>query len=294
MALRAAVVLLIAASGAAAQPTPAPAGRGTSPADGRHLYREYCSSCHGRWGKGDGPDAEIFTARPRNLREGFLNKYPTDDLVRRVREGKPLELALDLPALRARAAEVETVVGYLKRLPAVDWDLTGLGEELYLDRCAVCHGDAGRPGLTLPAGVRPPRDLSEPAYQRALTDQELIMLVRHGRHGMPALTPRVSEDEARALVAYVRLLSPGRAVYSSHCAACHGEDGRGAGSLAEEIRRPTVVFDKAYFARHDPEEVRAGVWHMVADEKPTMPHYATLLTDQQARAIVEYLKRTER
>lgn len=262
--------------------------------DGRRLYRDYCASCHGRWGKGDGPDATIFVSPPRSLREGFLNRYSTEDLVRRVRDGKPLQLALDLPALRARASDVEALVAYMKRLPTVNWRLVDAGEEVYLDRCAVCHGEDGRPGPTRPPGVGVPRDLSDPAYQRSLTDDELIALVRHGHHGMPALTPRVSEDEARNLAAYVRLLSPGQQLYMSYCAACHGEDGRGAGTLAEEIRRPTVVFDSAYFTRRDPEQLRARVWHMVEQETPMMPHYREMLSEAQARAIIEYLKRTER
>ncbi|MGH3055224.1 MAG: c-type cytochrome, partial [Gaiellaceae bacterium] len=158
---------------------------------------------------------------------------------------------------------------------------------------AECHGSTGRPGPTLPSGVRRPRDLSDPAYQSSVSDADLIITVRHGREGMPGLTPRVSEDDARALAAYVRLLSPGHDLYSKVCAACHGEDGRGNGNLAEEIHRPTIAFDRAYFSHADPEQLRTNVWHMVRDEKPMMPHFRVLLTEAQARAIVEYLQRTD-
>jgi mono/diheme cytochrome c family protein len=270
----------------------APSGTPSVPR-GRHLYREYCSSCHGIAGKGDGPDAAIFAARPRNLREGFLQRYKTDELVRRVREGQPLELALDLPALRARALEVEALVSYMKRVPGMNWELAARGQGVFVDRCAECHGAYGRPGPQLPAGVRRPRDLSDPAYQSAVSDVDLASLVRHGRKGMPALTPRVSAEDAAALAAFVRLLSPGFESYSTYCAACHGEDGRGPGKLADAIRRPTVVFDRAYFSRRDPERLRAEVWHMVREEKPAMPHFRRLLDEAQARGIVEYLKRTD-
>jgi mono/diheme cytochrome c family protein len=268
---------------------------GTPPGtpDGRRLYREYCSSCHGVGGNGNGPDAAIFVARPRSLREGFLKKYSTDELVRRVREGRPLELALDLPALRARAGEVEALVAYMKRLPGVDWDLVAPGEDIYEERCALCHGATGRPGPTLPEGVKRPRDLSDPSFQSSVNDTELALVVRHGRAGMPALTPRVSEDEAPELAAYVRLLSPGYELYSKYCAACHGDTGQGNGNLAEPIIEPRVVFNRDYFTHIDPERLRANVWHMVRDEKPMMPHFRILLTEAQARAIVEYLQRTD-
>jgi mono/diheme cytochrome c family protein len=262
-------------------------------ANGRLLYGEYCASCHGIGGKGDGPDAAIFAARPRNLRAGFLRKYKSEELVRRVREGQPLELALDLAALRTRAAEVEALAGYMKRLPGIDWELAGRGQDVFIDRCAVCHGPTGRPGPTLPAGVQRPRDLSDPSYQSGVSDAQLTEAVRHGRKGMPGLMPRVSAGDARALAVYVRLLSPGYELYSQYCTACHGDDGRGNGNLAEEIHRPAVVFDRDYFTRVDPERLRTNVWHMVRDEKPMMPHFRVLLSEAQARAIVEYLQRTE-
>ncbi len=284
-ALLAAVILLAGAGGAPAAPTPAAVR-----SNGGRLYREYCASCHGLDAKGDGPDAAIFAAPPRNLREGFLSKYRTEDLVRRVRDGRPLELALDLPALRARASEVEELVTHLKRLPSINWRRAETGQEIYLDRCVLCHGLYGRPGPTLPPGVRAPRDLTDAALQQSVSDKEMIVLVRHGRKGMPALVPRVGRDEAQALLTFVHLLSPGFELYSRYCASCHGDDGRGSGSLAEAIQRPTVVFDRAYFARRDPEQLRSSVWHMVAEEKPAMPHYRHVLSAAQAHAIIEYLK----
>ncbi len=282
------VAVLVHSGRAAAAPTPKP-----DAVDGRRLYREYCSSCHGVGGQGNGPDAAIFAARPRSLREGFLKRYSTDELVRRVREGQPLELALDLPALRARAGEVEDLVAYLKRLPGINWDLAVPGRDIFEERCALCHGSTGRPGPTLPEGFKRPRDLSAPSFQSSVSDTELILVVRHGREGMPALTPRVSEEEARELAAYVRLLSPGYELYSKYCAACHGDTGQGNGNLAEQITRPRMAFDRDYFTHADPENLRANVWHMVRDEKPMMPHFRVLLTEAQARAIVEYLQRTE-
>ena len=272
---------------------PAAHARAATASDGRRLYLDYCASCHGRTGKGDGPDAAIFAAPPRSLREGFLKQYTTDDLVRRVREGKPLELALDLPALRARAAEVEALVDYVKRLPMVDWTLVDRGDEVYVERCEECHGAFGHPGKQLPAGVKAPRDLSDPAYQASVSDRDLQALVRHGRKEMPALVPRVTREETRQLTAFVRLLSPGYQLYTQYCAACHGDDGRGPGPLADGIRRPKVKFDRNFLINVDPEELRASVWHMVGEEKPTMPHYRSIITEAQAAAIIDYLKHTE-
>lgn len=262
--------------------------------DGRVLYLRYCASCHGERGRGDGPDATLFAAPPRNLHEHFLNKYSTDELVRRVREGRALALELDPVALRARSREVEEVVGYLKRLPEVDWNSVSPGWEIYVDRCELCHGPAGKPGIAAPAGVKSPCNLSDPICQRRLHDADLVVAVRHGRKGMPALTPRVTEAEAKSLAAFVRLLSPGFAVYTQYCANCHGDDGRGVSDMGEAIKVPAFDFDHAYLKRTDPEQLRSRIWHMVAENKPVMPHFQWQLDQVQGRAIIEYLKSTEK
>ena len=269
-------------------------GRGPALAiDGRAIYERHCESCHGVRGRGNGPDADMFVTPPRNLKSGFLNRYSTDDLVRRVRSGVPLELALDLPALRARAGDVEAIAAHLQRLPTVDWRRVEEGEAVYLDRCELCHGRAGAPGPAVGRGTRPPRDLGDPAFQRAISDDELKVVVAHGRRGMPPLVPPVPAGELDSLVAFVRLLSPGYALYDRYCAACHGEDGYGAGSFAEGSARPTVNFDRAYFKRRDPEQVRSAVWHMLDTKRPAMPHFRSTLTEAEARAVITFLKHAE-
>ena len=260
--------------------------------DGGTLFLRQCAPCHGKTGAGDGPDAEYYTSAPRNLRDGFLARYPTEVLVRRIREGRALPLTVDPKALKARSDDVESLLTHLERLPRIDWRRVEEGWGLYVDRCESCHGPYGKPGQGLPAGVRRPRDLSDPIYQRSLTDADLLAAVRHGRRHMPALVPRVPERAGPPLAAFVRVLSPGFELYSRHCASCHGDDGRGAGSLMETVQAPTVVFDEAYFRDHKPEQIRLSVWHMVDQSKPVMPHFRWDLSEPEARAIVDYLKKT--
>src|SRR5579864_4643865 len=54
-------------------------------AQGRQLYLEYCSSCHGLTAEGDGPVAPALTTPPANLRrlsERFGNPLPEDQVAR--------------------------------------------------------------------------------------------------------------------------------------------------------------------------------------------------------------------
>ncbi|MBP1684557.1 MAG: ccoP [Deltaproteobacteria bacterium] len=258
--------------------------------DGGCLFRTYCAACHGMRGRGDGPYAPIFRPPPSDLRTGFLKRYSTDELVARVRTGGRDDLTLDPEGLRSQATQVEALVAYLKRIPTIDWRLADAGQAVFLCRCADCHGQHGTPGTNLPPGVQRPRDLSDPTGLGARPESELVQLARHGRKGMPALVPRVSEQEGRALAAFLRLFSPGFDLYSRYCANCHCDDGRGRCSLGETVHPPTVVFDQAYVERADPEQLRKNVWHMLAQHQPTLSHYRVRLSAEEARAIISYLE----
>lgn len=262
--------------------------------DGRVLYARYCADCHGTTGRGDGVDTPLFDPAPSNLRAGVLSRYSTVDLARRVRTGKPLALALNLEALRQHAADVEALVAHLKRLSLIDWRNVEPGWNLYVDRCETCHGSSGKP-TSRAQGPRVPRDLSDPAMRASMEPDALLDAVRHGRKGMPALTPRVSIEDGRQILAFFELLSPGFRIYSSVCASCHADDGRGVHSLGEvlgeELALPAVIFDQQFFAQRSAEQLRLAVSHMLTDHRPQMPHFRYVLTQPQLEAIIEYLKK---
>jgi hypothetical protein len=56
------------------------------------------------------------------------------------------------------------------------------------------------------------------------------------------------------------------------------------------VKRPSVVFDEAYFAKKDPEVLRKDAWHMLGDAEPRMPHMARLVRPADVRAILDYLR----
>jgi mono/diheme cytochrome c family protein len=283
-ALTTAVILLLILSAAPLPATPA------GGSEGQRLYQRHCASCHGTSGRGDGPDASPFVAKPRNLREGFLQLYSTEDVTRRIRDGRILRLERDADALRQRNREVKALLTYMQELPRMDWSVVEKGWELYVARCETCHGMYGRPAATPPEDVPRTPDLSDPDVQEALGDVDLITAVRHGRPGMPSLSPRISETQALQLATFVRRLSPGFTLYTHYCAACHGEGGRGVGSYGEAIHRPAVVFDRRYFAQSSVDGLRQSIWHMLSDHKPSMPHFRWSITQKEGRKIVEYIK----
>lgn len=261
--------------------------------NGARFYRRDCARCHGPHGRGDGPDATIFPDRPRNLRADFLTKYSNAELIRRIRRGSPLQLAVAPEALKARQHEVAVLGAYLRRLPTVDWRPLQLGQDLYVLHCASCHGVYGQP--TSSAGSAggdrpPPHDLSDAAFQRETPDDRLRALVLDGHGGRRDAPPKLGVQDAAAVVAYLRLLSPGYEIYSRFCANCHGDDGRGSLYFAEMTPRPSIVFDASYFARHDEAYVDDRIWHMVAEKKPHMPHLKHEVSETAAHDIIDFLK----
>jgi len=261
--------------------------------DGRAIYAQACATCHGPNGRGDGPEADSFNPPPRDLRSGLLATADEAQVVARVRDGTPLALAGEPRSLKQRLRHLEDVTKHIQRLPDVDWVRVDEGGAIFAERCAICHGSFGEPlpSSSLPPGVqKPPRDLRDPEYQRATGDAALVAAMQHGRSAMPAIPAIRDEKDAQAVVVFIRLLSPGFETYSYYCAACHGDDGRGNGVLATGKNRPPVVFDRAWRASKDQEQLRIDVAHMLAAQRATMPHFGGTLTDEQLRAIVRYLK----
>ena len=259
--------------------------------DGKELYGAYCAPCHGANARGDGVDADLFSPRPPNLRSGVLRKHSDDALVEWIRHGRRLTLGKDAVRMKTQSDDTETLVAHLRRLPNLRWRQIERGQEIYVDRCEVCHGPFGHASTILPRGVtKLPRDLSDPAYQAATSDATLLARARHGRGAMPAVGNLDIQENADALVAYLRLLTPGYETYSRFCSGCHGDDGRGPGVDWATERRPIVVFDAAYFAGKDPEQLRRQIWHMLDDTSPQMPHMNRVLRPRDVRAILAYLR----
>lgn len=61
----------------------------TSPTSGKDMYLQYCATCHGKEGKGDGPAAKALKVQPTNLTTLASNHHGSfpDFRIARVIEG---------------------------------------------------------------------------------------------------------------------------------------------------------------------------------------------------------------
>jgi mono/diheme cytochrome c family protein len=82
---------------------------------------------------------------------------------------------------------------------------------LYLDKCAECHGDAGKGDGSQAKQYDPlPRDLTDGVYMNAVSDGELFYKISEGHRPMPAFKKRFSEEQRWQLVLFIRSLAQNR------------------------------------------------------------------------------------
>jgi mono/diheme cytochrome c family protein len=80
----------------------------------------------------------------------------------------------------------------------------GAGADTYKAKCQMCHGADGL-GAT-PAGKSlKATSFKDPAAVKA-TDADLIAIVKNGKNKMPAYTGKLTDDQIKAVVTYIRTL----------------------------------------------------------------------------------------
>lgn len=79
------------------------------------------------------------------------------------------------------------------------------GAGIFARSCAGCHGPTGT-GIERPGLRTKPRDLTDPALQKRLTDDQIRDTIRHGKGQMPGFGQLLGKEQLDALVLYVRTL----------------------------------------------------------------------------------------
>jgi cytochrome c oxidase cbb3-type subunit 3 len=107
-----------------------------------------------------------------------------------------------------------------------------IGERLFLNNCAACHGSDAKGNKGFP-------NLTDNDWIHGGSPEKIIETITHGRRGqMPVMAPAVgSPEEVKQVANYVLSLSGsghnsilaelGRDKFKQICAACHGADGKG-------------------------------------------------------------------
>lgn len=127
---------------------------------------------------------------------------------------------------------------------AADPDARVIGQRLFLNNCAQCHGSDARGAASFP-------NLAQGDSMYGRTPEALHTSIAKGRNGvMPPMRANINPKSAGEIAQYVRSMSglahdqirviPGKREYLNNCAACHGVDGKGnkalgAPNLTDEV-----------------------------------------------------------
>ncbi len=115
---------------------------------------------------------------------------------------------------------------------ARDPQAQAIGQRLFLNNCAACHGSDAKGAKSFP-------NLTDGDWIHGGSPEKIVETITGGRNGqMPPLAAAVgTAEEARQVANYVLSLSGaghnsiqaelGKAKFKAVCAACHGADGKG-------------------------------------------------------------------
>ena len=202
-----------------------------------------------------------------------------------------------------------------------------VGQRVFVQRCAVCHGPDGRGnGPAAPSLIPHPRNFTEGLFKYKSTpgdkpplDSDLIRVVSNGLHAsaMPYFKDILSEAEIREVVKYIKGMSPvfndstpealaitanilpdaesiarGKNLFmESGCVGCHGPNGRGGLPFDESTGYPVVSRDLTapwtFRGGSDPEQI----WLRITTGMATgpMPAYEEILTPNERWDVVNYV-----
>ena len=187
----------------------------TTPVDlvaGERLYAQHCASCHGARGMGDGPASAGMNPPPPALGSAEVMRDVPPALMYRIVAVGIAGTPMAAFGETLSADDRWSIVSWLNTLRAPS-DGVPVGEGVWLQRCASCHGVGG--GSNGPMSVslsRLPREFSSFAWQAERSDAQIAAMTRNGIAGtaMPAARD-LTASELDGLVAWVRTLSLGDA-----------------------------------------------------------------------------------
>ena len=176
-------------------------------ARGGSVFRAQCSQCHGSGAAG-------AKGYPNLLDDDWLWGGAMDEIVYTVRHG--IRNATDddahyseMPAFGEILEKDEIVAAaeYVFYLSNSDFDAdrAATGATVYEDNCAVCHGDSAQGDRDQGAP-----NLADAIWLYGRDKDTLIETITYSRFGvMPAWGQRLSEEDVRAVSAYVHSLGGG-------------------------------------------------------------------------------------
>ena len=198
-----------------------------------------------------------------------------------------------------------------------DEDVLNQGSQIYLDRCSLCHGNAGMGSGLVPLVLKdyPSTSLMEPQFG---TDEESVRntVIWGGTKGdMSSLSPawggELSTEEINAVVSFVIYLrndiegslkklelvkqsqppntKTGKHIFHTRCALCHGTTGEGDGKMAKIIKDPPPFDLTKSVMPNDYLRIIVSDGGEPIGRSPQMPPWKDELTSSELDSVLMYI-----
>lgn len=295
------------------------------------LYYRQCATCHGDRGDGQGRAGAALSPAPTDFTALSGSNDPgVEKMEQAIRNGITGTSMVGY-GVRFDDSTISQLVSYIRtRFMGIhnnETDESDPGRAIYINNCAVCHGDNGNSGVWARNSLNPPpRDFTTEKAKEVLSKERMIVSVTYGRPGtgMMPFSSRLSTKQIEQVVHFIRTnfmhikaennapvlseISPapdvalypgnlrgdpekGKLFFQSNCYVCHGRDGRGDGPRADfNIPRPRNFTTKLSHI----ELTRARLFHSISNGRrgSVMPAWKTVLTPQQIANVAEYVYET--
>jgi cytochrome c oxidase cbb3-type subunit 3 len=179
-------------------------------AQGRPVFAENCAPCHGAGGGGG-------RGYPNLNDDEWIWGGNLDEIAQTIRHGvrsgdANARQGAAMPAFGRdgilKRADVENVADYVRSLSGLAVDRNAnlvAGKKIFVDNCAVCHGEAGKGSRELGAS-----NLSDAIWLYGSDKPSIVDAIWNGRGGsMPAWAGRLDDVTIKALAVYVHSLGGG-------------------------------------------------------------------------------------
>ncbi|MGB6102671.1 MAG: cytochrome-c oxidase, cbb3-type subunit III [Pusillimonas sp.] len=168
---------------------------------------------------------------------------------------------------------------------ARDADARQIGQRLFLNNCAQCHGSDARGSGSFP-------NLADGDWLWGGEPEQILHTITKGRHGMmPPWSSQIKPAEASDIAQYVRSLSglasdslrvvPGKRGFDTFCVACHGAEGKGNTALGA----PNLTDNVWLYGSSEASIVET----ILNGRQNSMPAQEGILTEDQIRMLTAWV-----
>ncbi len=184
--------------------------------EGSFIFKHYCSVCHGDKGNGQSRARGSFAVPPRDYTTAEAAiELTRPRMINSVTNGRP-GTAMISWRTELTEKEIDNVVDYIRatfmqlsddhpRAKPSDKLLASHGGVLYMQACAMCHGETGKRMISGRMNP-PPTDFTSSKAKSELTHKRMVASISKGRPGtaMKGYENEYSKEDVDAMANFIR------------------------------------------------------------------------------------------